>query len=481
MHGVLDRGRLTASLVILLTALWSALAASPADAATVPTNNSPPTISGTPQQGQTLTEVNGSWANSPTSYSYQWERCDGAGKACTTIAAATGQTLQLTAADVGHTIVVEETATNAAGAGQPAPSAATGVVTTPTVTTVTTPTSAPVVNQAVTLIAAVTSSDSAVPPSGAVTFWDGGAAIAGCANAPVQNDVATCQTSFAASTALITAVFSPNAADLDDSSSPTLRLTVGAAATSTSVAVSPTVAVGAGTTYTATVQAPAGSLRPTGTVEFLDGGQAIASCRSQPLTNGSATCGVTYNVAGGHSIGAQYSGDANFLGSSAPAQPVSAVNPGSQNPLGPSAPGQVITVPGLSQVLGAISSTMQWTFLTTSTYTKVLRLVVNGASGDTVTTSCRGQGCAFLRRRTLVTSTKHCAQTSTRSCATHGAIDLTPAFHNRPLSPGAQVSVMITRPGWIGKYYQFAVRAQRRPRVQIACLAPGALRPGFGC
>ncbi|MBV9417665.1 MAG: Ig-like domain repeat protein [Solirubrobacterales bacterium] len=346
-----------------------------------------------------------------------------------------------------------------------------------------------------TLVADVTSAAAKVAPSGTVTFQNGSSAIAGCAGEPVnptgQSVVVTCQTSFAASTSVITAVFSPSAADLAGSASVPLSLTVGAAATSTSVQVSPTVAVGARTTYLATVQAPAGSLQPTGAVEFLDGGQAIASCRSQPLTNGSATCVVTYNVAGGHSISAQYSGDANFLGSSAPAQQVSivnpgsqaasAINPGSQNSLGPSAPGQVITVPGLSQVLGAISSTMQWTFLSTPTYTKVLRLVVNGATGDTVTTSCRGQGCAFLKHKTLVTNTKRCSQTSTRTCPTHGTIDLTSAFRNRPLSPGAQVSVMITRPGWIGKYYQFAVRAQRRPRVQIACLAPSASRPGFGC
>ena len=35
---------------------------------------------------------------------------------------------------------------------------------------------------------------------------------------------------------------------------------------------------------------------------------------------------------------------------------------------------------------------MQWSFYSTVAYTKVLTLVVNGASAGTVTTTCHGQG-----------------------------------------------------------------------------------------
>ena len=42
----------------------------------VPVNTSPPTVSGTPQQGQTLTEHNGAWSNEPTSFFYQWLQCE---------------------------------------------------------------------------------------------------------------------------------------------------------------------------------------------------------------------------------------------------------------------------------------------------------------------------------------------------------------------------------------------------------------------
>src|SRR5205823_1056341 len=78
-----------------------------------PSNTSPPTITGTAQQGQTLTEAHRSWANEPTSYAYQWQQCDSAGANCSAITGATSQTYVLVAEDVGRTIRVQETASNA--------------------------------------------------------------------------------------------------------------------------------------------------------------------------------------------------------------------------------------------------------------------------------------------------------------------------------------------------------------------------------
>jgi subtilisin family serine protease len=80
-----------------------------------PTNTAAPSISGTPQQGQTLTAVHGTWTNEPTSYGYQWLRCDEAGANCVPIGGATSQAFVPASADVGHTIVVKETAINAGG------------------------------------------------------------------------------------------------------------------------------------------------------------------------------------------------------------------------------------------------------------------------------------------------------------------------------------------------------------------------------
>ena len=89
-----------------------------------PVNTSLPTITGTAQVGQTLTSSSGSWTNSPTSYSYQWEWFD----TSTNISGATGSTYVLATGDVNHKIAVKVTATNASGSSSPATSAATAAV-----------------------------------------------------------------------------------------------------------------------------------------------------------------------------------------------------------------------------------------------------------------------------------------------------------------------------------------------------------------
>jgi RHS repeat-associated protein len=83
----------------------------------VPVAESRPTIFGEPEQGETLTEQNAIWTNEPSGYSYQWERCDAGGGSCVSIAGATASAYLLTGADVGHRLVVVETAENPAGAG----------------------------------------------------------------------------------------------------------------------------------------------------------------------------------------------------------------------------------------------------------------------------------------------------------------------------------------------------------------------------
>jgi hypothetical protein len=94
-----------------------------------PANTVAPVISGTAQQGATLTTDNGTWTSSTpiTSYTYQWRRCDTSGTTCSDIAGATGQSYVATFADVGTTLKVAVTATNSAGSST-AVSAATGVV-----------------------------------------------------------------------------------------------------------------------------------------------------------------------------------------------------------------------------------------------------------------------------------------------------------------------------------------------------------------
>ena len=74
-----------------------------------------PTIGGSPVEGQTLTETRGMWTGAPTSYAQQWETCDAGGGGCLPIAGATTQTYVVAAADIGHTIRVNEQASNGEG------------------------------------------------------------------------------------------------------------------------------------------------------------------------------------------------------------------------------------------------------------------------------------------------------------------------------------------------------------------------------
>jgi acid phosphatase type 7 len=96
--------------------------------ATKPANTTPPAVSGTPQQGATLTTSNGTWSGSPTSYAYVWRRCDQAGGSCVDIAGASAASYVAQAADVGSTLRSVVTAANAAGSTA-ATSAPTGAIT----------------------------------------------------------------------------------------------------------------------------------------------------------------------------------------------------------------------------------------------------------------------------------------------------------------------------------------------------------------
>jgi hypothetical protein len=75
-----------------------------------PVNTGLPAISGTAQLGQTMSCSTGTWTGNPSpSFTYQWPR-DGSG-----IGGATGSTYVVQAADQGHTLSCEVTATNSVG------------------------------------------------------------------------------------------------------------------------------------------------------------------------------------------------------------------------------------------------------------------------------------------------------------------------------------------------------------------------------
>ncbi len=88
-----------------------------------PVNTVLPSISGTAQEGQTLTAANGTWTGGGTiSYVYAWLRD------AVVISGATAGTYVPVLADVGTVITLRVTATNAAGTGTPAVSVATATV-----------------------------------------------------------------------------------------------------------------------------------------------------------------------------------------------------------------------------------------------------------------------------------------------------------------------------------------------------------------
>ena len=84
--------------------------------AVAPTNTSPPTITGTAQEGQKLVGHRGSWSGNPTDYNDFWVRCDKDGGSCSNISGANDRNgYVLKGVDVGNTIRFKVQARNADG------------------------------------------------------------------------------------------------------------------------------------------------------------------------------------------------------------------------------------------------------------------------------------------------------------------------------------------------------------------------------
>jgi Bacterial Ig-like domain (group 3) len=429
----------------------------PAGVVPVPVSVSAPSVSGTARQGQTLREANGTWSGNPASYQYQWESCDGLG--CAPIPGATDQSYTPTASDVGRTLTVLETANNPGGSSLPAASDRTAVVSAVSATSLVASPGAPNTNQIVTLVATVSSGSGNAPPAGAVTFFDGNTPIGACENETFRatnGAVATliCQRSFPAGTATVTAVFTPRASvPVAGSASEPMALAVGRDSTSTSLAVTKEVGLGNRARFTATVVLPlsnSGPLQPTGSIEFLDRGRPIRGCRSSRLTKLTATCAVSFRSLGKHQISARYIGDANFASSSSPPRPV-----------------QIVKHTSGPIVRGFVTSTLQWSFHYRPTFTKVIGFTAEGlVSGTKLVLTCTGASCPFSR-------------ISLQPQA--GSMDLLPLFKGRRLRVGTQITVRMTRPDRIGKYYSFTIRAGRSPLIVLSCLGVGMSQPGSGC
>jgi len=99
-----------------------------AQASGKPANTKPPTISGSPLVGSSLSANTGTWVGTePITYSYQWQRCDSSGNACSARSGETSADYTVVKNDVGKTLRVQVKGKNSRGSGS-AISAATAVV-----------------------------------------------------------------------------------------------------------------------------------------------------------------------------------------------------------------------------------------------------------------------------------------------------------------------------------------------------------------
>lgn len=147
--GRIAQATLLALAALVIGSIFATTQNSQASSKVAPNNTAPPTISGTPQAGSTLTASNGTFTGTtPFTYTYVWSRCDATGGSCSTISGATNSTFALQQVDVGNTLRVEVTATNSDGSdhGTSVPTAvvtaAPATTSTTTTTTTTTPSTA---------------------------------------------------------------------------------------------------------------------------------------------------------------------------------------------------------------------------------------------------------------------------------------------------------------------------------------------------
>jgi hypothetical protein len=136
-------GVFAASTAVVVTSAFAILTGVGVAASSVkPVNSSPPTISGTHQEGKTLTANRGNWDNNPTDFDYFWRRCGASGGSCSNISGANGLTYTLKSVDVGNTLRFRVVAKNADGqtTADSAPTEVIQKAATSTTTTTTTPT-----------------------------------------------------------------------------------------------------------------------------------------------------------------------------------------------------------------------------------------------------------------------------------------------------------------------------------------------------
>jgi outer membrane protein assembly factor BamB len=276
----------------------------------IPSDTLAPSVPTTPVAGSLAGADVGIWTALPTGYTYLWSLCDSSGANCAAIPTnATGESYTPPSSDIGDTLEVTVTATNASGSSNSATSAPSSPIAPPPPAVQSIPTISGTAGVGQTLSAS-TGVWSGSPTGYAYQWLRCQTTCTAIAGATSSTHVVT---SADAAGALEVQVVATNATGAGKANSvPTATVPTPTAMTLTSSS-NPLLA-GATVTFEAIVSPNVNG----GTLTFSLNGTAIAGC-SGALGNGviGARCIVPIDAAGQFTVTASYSGDSAYLASSA--------------------------------------------------------------------------------------------------------------------------------------------------------------------
>lgn len=128
-----------------------------------------------------------------------------------------------------------------------------------------------------------------------------------------------------------------------------------------------------------------------------------------------------------------------------------------------------------------VDATVTWLF---RSHRVVEEMLVNHLPvGGQIEARCIGHGCAFSRWHAAVAAAGSChkKRCPKRESVVGPSTNLAGLFRGRRLAAGAQISVTVTEPDFLGRRFVFTVHAKRPPDERIECLSPGSLAQPSQC